>query len=41
MQMDGGVAPLKGGCMTLQETIALLMLLVAVIKLVYIFCKKK
>ena len=40
--MDDGVAPLKGGHMSIMETIALLMLIVAVINLVvYIFRKKK
>jgi len=40
--LGGGVVPLKGGHMTLLETIALLMLIVAVINLaVYTFRKKK
>jgi hypothetical protein len=41
-QDGGGVVPLKGGHMTFLETIALLMLIVAVVDLVvYIFRKKK
>jgi len=42
LQMGGGVVSLKGVHMTLMETVALLMLMVAVVQLVvYIFRKRK
>jgi len=41
-RLGSGVASLKGASMTLTETVALLMLIIAVIQLVvYIFRKKK